>query len=206
MWEPRCLFWPLICWDIFYFSSATAERNLKKLDRKQVIIVFYHICVFFFNPSKNKGNCPGISVSKRCILSSGARYVPLWALVFSLMMTHFLIDSRNKPVTTGLSVFRKCVGVANRLTAVGSCLNQAKKKIQYKCITRTNEGYQTALQHKNPAFWFEITVQIQMWIINIRYCLVFSWKGVPRFMSDMPRKTRDTFYDRCWNYYMRYDI
>ena len=30
-WPP----WPLICWDIFDFSSETAERNSRKLDRKQ---------------------------------------------------------------------------------------------------------------------------------------------------------------------------
>ena len=35
-WPP----WPLIGWDIFDFSSETAERNSTKLDRKQDLIVF----------------------------------------------------------------------------------------------------------------------------------------------------------------------
>ena len=36
-WPP----WPLIGWDIFYFSSETAERNSTKLDRKQDLNVLY---------------------------------------------------------------------------------------------------------------------------------------------------------------------
>ena len=42
-WPP----WPLIGWDIFDFSSETAERNSTKLDRKQDLNVFYQVCVFF---------------------------------------------------------------------------------------------------------------------------------------------------------------
>ena len=41
-WRP----WPLIGWDIFYFSSETAERNSMKLDRKQDLNVLYQVCVF----------------------------------------------------------------------------------------------------------------------------------------------------------------
>ena len=41
-WPP----WPLIGWDIFDFSSETAERNSTKLDRKQDLIVLYQVCVF----------------------------------------------------------------------------------------------------------------------------------------------------------------
>ena len=41
-WPP----WPLIGWDIFDFSSETAERNSKKLDRKQDLNVLYQVCVF----------------------------------------------------------------------------------------------------------------------------------------------------------------
>ena len=41
-WPP----WPLIGWDIFDFSSETAERNSTKLDRKQVLNVLYQVCVF----------------------------------------------------------------------------------------------------------------------------------------------------------------
>ena len=48
-WPP----WPLIGWDIFDFSSETAERNSMKLDRKQDLNVLYQVCVFRAN-QKNK--------------------------------------------------------------------------------------------------------------------------------------------------------
>ena len=38
--------WPLIGWDIFDFSSETAEWNSSKLDRKQDLNVLYQVCVF----------------------------------------------------------------------------------------------------------------------------------------------------------------
>ena len=41
-WPP----WPLICWDIFDFSSETADRNFMKHHRKQDIMVLYQVCVF----------------------------------------------------------------------------------------------------------------------------------------------------------------
>ena len=42
-WLPR----PLIGWDIFHFSSITAEPNSTKLDRKQDLKVLYQVCVFW---------------------------------------------------------------------------------------------------------------------------------------------------------------
>ena len=48
-WPP----WPLIGWDIFDFFSETAERNSKKLDRKQDLNVLYQVCVFWAD-RKNK--------------------------------------------------------------------------------------------------------------------------------------------------------
>ena len=44
--KTRWLPWPLIGWDIFDFSSGTAERNSTKLDRKQDLNVLYQVCVF----------------------------------------------------------------------------------------------------------------------------------------------------------------
>ena len=41
-WPP----WPLIGWDIFDFSSETAERNSTKLDRVQDLNALYQVCVF----------------------------------------------------------------------------------------------------------------------------------------------------------------
>ena len=48
-WPP----WPPICWDIFDFSSETAEQNSTKLDRKQALNVLYQVCVFWAD-LKNK--------------------------------------------------------------------------------------------------------------------------------------------------------
>ena len=42
-WPP----WPVIGWDIFDFTSKTAERNSTKLDRKQDLNVLYQVCVFW---------------------------------------------------------------------------------------------------------------------------------------------------------------
>ena len=42
-WPP----WPLICWDIFDFSSETAELPAAKLDRKKDLNVLYQVCVFW---------------------------------------------------------------------------------------------------------------------------------------------------------------
>ena len=44
--KARWLPWPVICWDIFYFSCETPERNSTKLVRKQDINVLYQVCVF----------------------------------------------------------------------------------------------------------------------------------------------------------------
>ena len=54
-WPP----WPLIGWDIFDFSSETAERNLTKLDRKQDLNVLYQVCVFLGWSEKQDGR-PGL--------------------------------------------------------------------------------------------------------------------------------------------------
>ena len=48
-WPP----WPLICRDIFDFSSETAEPNSMKLDRKQDLNALYQACVFWTD-RKNK--------------------------------------------------------------------------------------------------------------------------------------------------------
>ena len=54
-WPP----WPLIGWDIFDFSSETAERNWRKLDRKQDHNVLYQVCVFSGRSEKQDGR-PGL--------------------------------------------------------------------------------------------------------------------------------------------------
>ena len=50
-WPP----WPLIGWDIFDFSSETAEQNSTKLDGKQDLYVPYQVCVFWTDRKKQDG-------------------------------------------------------------------------------------------------------------------------------------------------------
>ena len=51
-WPP----WHLIDWDIFDFSSETAEQNSMKLDRKQDLSVLYQVCVFSGRSEKQDGH------------------------------------------------------------------------------------------------------------------------------------------------------
>ena len=53
-WPP----WPLIGWNIFDFSSETAERISTKLDRKQDPSVLYH--VMFLGQSEKQDGRPGL--------------------------------------------------------------------------------------------------------------------------------------------------
>ena len=57
--KTRCPPWPLIGWDIYDFSSETAERNWTKLDRKQYLNVLYQVCVFR-SDWKKQDECPGL--------------------------------------------------------------------------------------------------------------------------------------------------
>ena len=56
--KTRWLPWPLICWDSFYFSFATAERNSTELNRKQDLNVLYQVCVF--RASEKQDGRPGL--------------------------------------------------------------------------------------------------------------------------------------------------
>ena len=58
--KPRWPPWPLIGWNIFDFSSETAEPNWKKLDRKQDLKVFYQVCGFFGGQSEKHDCRPGL--------------------------------------------------------------------------------------------------------------------------------------------------
>ena len=74
-WPP----WPLIGWDIFVFSSETAEWNSTKLDRKQDLNYLYLVCMFRADRKKQDGR-PYTGGT----LYSCARYVALWASCYDL--------------------------------------------------------------------------------------------------------------------------
>ena len=97
-WPP----WPLIGWDIFDFSSETAERNSTKLDRKQDLNALYLVCVFQVD-RKNKMATPAYDLLRHFQLFLWNRWIefnktwqearsqhPLPALPF------FRADQKNK--------------------------------------------------------------------------------------------------------------
>ena len=55
-WPP----WPLIGWGILEFSSSTAERNSRKLNRKQYINILYQVCLCFSGRSEKQDGRPGL--------------------------------------------------------------------------------------------------------------------------------------------------
>ena len=61
--KTKWLPWPLIGWDIFDFSSETAERNSTKVIWKQDLNILYLVCVFSGWSEKQNG-CPGLSLAE----------------------------------------------------------------------------------------------------------------------------------------------
>ena len=52
-WPP----WPLIRWDIFHFSSETAEQNSRKLDRNQDLNVLYCVGIIWADQKNSMAAC-----------------------------------------------------------------------------------------------------------------------------------------------------
>ena len=71
----------LIVWDIFDFSSETAERNSTKPYRKQDLKVLYRVCVF--HADKYTKMTALADLSKRGTLYSGERYMTLLVSCFN---------------------------------------------------------------------------------------------------------------------------
>ena len=100
-WPP----WPLIGWDIFDFSSETAERNSAKLDRKQALNAFYHIFVFQANREKTKW-LPWPLIGWDCERNSTKldRKQDLNALY---QVCVFQVDRKNKMATLAYDLLRR---------------------------------------------------------------------------------------------------
>ena len=86
--------WPLIGWEIFDFSSKTAERNSTKLDRKQDLNVLYQVSVF--EPIRKTKWPPWPIRQEGGTLYSGARYVALLAsrLLWKTQFWHLIFVLR----------------------------------------------------------------------------------------------------------------
>ena len=65
-WSP----WPLVGWDIFNFSSETAERNFTKLDRKQDLNILYRVLIFRADRRKNQDGRAGLWLAETFSTSS----------------------------------------------------------------------------------------------------------------------------------------
>ena len=65
--KTRWLPWPLIGWDIFDFSSESAERNSTKLDRKQDLNVLYQVLGFLGRSEKQ--DSPGLWLAETFLTS-----------------------------------------------------------------------------------------------------------------------------------------
>ena len=90
-WPP----WPLIGWDIFDFSSETAQRNSTKLDRKQDLNVFYQVCVFRAD-GKNK---------MAALASDWPRHISTFPLKPLNQIQRNLIGSKNSKPSTKFVFF-----------------------------------------------------------------------------------------------------
>ena len=75
-WPP----WPLIGWNIFYFSSETAERYSTKLDRKQDLNVLPSLC-FSGRSEKQDGRLGGF-LKKVAHCTQVHDMCPFWRLVW----------------------------------------------------------------------------------------------------------------------------
>ena len=89
-WPP----WPLIGWNIFYFSSETVKQNSTKLDRKQNLNVIYQVSVFRAQEPKAPVTYCDHALSRRpssvVRLSSVCRPLDNWH--FLLLLQNRLMD------------------------------------------------------------------------------------------------------------------
>ena len=92
--KTRLPHWPLIGWVIFDFSSETAERNSRKLDRKQDLNVLYQVC--FLGRSVNKNVRLGWFLKKVAHCTQVHDMWPFGPLVCNVY------QKKNQPKTTQL--------------------------------------------------------------------------------------------------------
>ena len=90
-WPP----WPLIGWDIFDFSSETAERNSTKVDRKQDLNVLYQVCVFRAD-RKNKMAALASDWLRHFRLLLWTEFIETWGLIKSFLLVGRPYFQKNK--------------------------------------------------------------------------------------------------------------
>ena len=126
-WPP----WPLIGWDIFDFSSETAEQNSTKLDRKQDLKALYQVCVFQFD-RKNK----------MAALASD------WLRHFRLLLWNRWTNSTKLDRKQDLkALYQVCVFRADRKNKMAALASDWLRHFRFlcrNCWTEFNETWQEA--------------------------------------------------------------
>ena len=114
--KTRWLPWPLIGWDIFDFSSETAEWNWTKLDRKQDLNVLYQVCVFLGRSEKQDGR-PGRFLKKVAHCTQVHDMWPFGPLVFWVLTVMASLSSRERRWGTFQWSSCKCWGILLRYSS-----------------------------------------------------------------------------------------
>ena len=140
--KTRWLPWPLIGWDIFDFSSETAEWNSTKQDRKQDLNVLYQVCVFRAD-RKNK---------MAALTSDWLRH--LWLLLWNRLaeFNETWQEARSQRPLPSLCIWadRK-----NKMAALASDWLRHFRLLLWNCWMDVNETWQEARsQHPLPSLCF----------------------------------------------------
>ena len=138
-WPP----WPLIGWDIFDFSSETAERNSTKLNRKQHLNVLYKVCVF---PADRKNKMAALA-------SDWLRHLRLLLWNRWTEFNENLTGSKNLNVLYKVCVFR--ADRKNKMAALASDWLRHFLLLLWNRWTDFNQTWQEARsQCPLPGFYF----------------------------------------------------
>ena len=141
--KTKWLPWPLIGWDIFDFSSETAERNLAKLDRKQAFNAFYQCLCFSGKSGKNKMAAPA---------SDWLRHFRL--LLWNCERNSTKLD-RKQDLNTLYQVCVFQVDQKNKMAALAYDLLRHFQLFLWNCWIEFNKTWQEARsQHPLPCLCF----------------------------------------------------
>ena len=137
-WPP----WPLIDWEFFDFSDETAERNSKKLDRKQDLKVLYLACVFRAD-RKNK------------MATQASNWMRHFRLLLWNRWTQFNKTWQERRSQCPLPSLCFSGRSENKMAALASDWLRHFRLFHWKRWTEFNETWQEARsQRRLPGLWF----------------------------------------------------
>ena len=161
-WPP----WPLIGWDIFDFSSETAERNSTKLDRKQDLHILYHVCVFLGRSEKQDGR-PGLwlaetfSTSSLKLLNRILQNLTGSKILMSSTQFVFLGGSEKQDGRPGLWLARHFrLLLWNRWTEFNETWQKARSQRPLPCLCFSGRSEK---QDGRPGLWLARHFRLLLW-------------------------------------------